>query len=84
MLAEPLVAGRWSGIFGTTQDLLPIVGPAPDRKDLWVSCGYSCHGNVLGFACGELVAKAILGRPAPELELFDPARVLAARPESRV
>jgi hypothetical protein len=34
--------------------------------------------NVLGLACGELVAEAILGRPAPELELFDPARLIAA------
>jgi glycine/D-amino acid oxidase-like deaminating enzyme len=32
---------------------------------------------VLGLACGELVAEAILGRPAPELELFAPARLLA-------
>jgi gamma-glutamylputrescine oxidase len=84
MRAEPLVVGRWSGIFGTTEDLLPIVGAAPHRDDLWVSCGCSGHGNVLGFACGELLANAMLGRPAPELELFDPARVLAARPESRV
>jgi glycine/D-amino acid oxidase-like deaminating enzyme len=30
----------------------------------------------MGLACGELVAQAILGTPAPELELFDPSRVL--------
>jgi hypothetical protein len=30
---------------------------------------------VLGLACGELVAKAILGHREPELELFDPARL---------
>jgi hypothetical protein len=35
------------------------------------------HGNVLGLACGELVAGAILDRPAPELKLFEPARLLA-------
>jgi len=27
-----------------------------------------------GFACGELVADAILGRGSPQLELLDPAR----------
>jgi glycine/D-amino acid oxidase-like deaminating enzyme len=32
---------------------------------------------VLGLACGELVAEAILGRPSPGLELFEPARLLA-------
>jgi glycine/D-amino acid oxidase-like deaminating enzyme len=34
------------------------------------------HGNVLGLACGELVANAILGRREPELELFDPSRLV--------
>jgi hypothetical protein len=29
---------------------------------------------VLGFACGQLVANAILGETAPQLDLFDPAR----------
>jgi glycine/D-amino acid oxidase-like deaminating enzyme len=47
----------------------------PGRNGVWVSRGYSGHGNVLGLACGELVAKAILGRREPELELFDPARL---------
>jgi hypothetical protein len=31
---------------------------------------------VLGLACVELVAGAILGAPAPALELFDPVRLL--------
>jgi glycine/D-amino acid oxidase-like deaminating enzyme len=53
------------------------VGRVPGRDDVWVSCGYSGHGNVLGLACGELVAGAVLGRSAPELELFEPARLLA-------
>lgn len=79
MRVEPRVDHRWSGIFGTTEDLLPLVGEVPGREEVWVSCGYSGHGNVLGLACGELVAGAILGRPAPELELFDPGRVLPGR-----
>jgi gamma-glutamylputrescine oxidase len=70
------ITHRWSGIFGVTDDLLPLAGPVPDRDGLWVACGYSGHGNVLGLTCGELVAQAILARPAPELSLFDPARVL--------
>jgi hypothetical protein len=38
--------------------------------------GYSGHGNVLGFLCGELVAGALLDHAPPELALFDPARLL--------
>jgi gamma-glutamylputrescine oxidase len=72
-----VVEQRWSGIWGTTPDLLPLVGRVPGRNGVWVSAGFSGHGNVLGFACGELVARAIAGEDAPELALFDPARLLA-------
>ena len=72
---EVTVTHRWAGIFGLTQDMLPLVGPVPGRDErVWVAGGYSGHGNVLGFACGELVADAILGNGSPQLELFDPAR----------
>jgi len=69
------VTHRWAGIFGLTQDMLPLVGPVPGRSGrVWVAGGYSGHGNVLGFACGELVAGGILGGESPQLELLDPAR----------
>jgi glycine/D-amino acid oxidase-like deaminating enzyme len=72
----PSITHRWAGLFGTTDDRLPLVGPVPGRDGVWVAAGYSGHGNVLGLACGELVAQAILGRPAPELEMLEPARLL--------
>jgi glycine/D-amino acid oxidase-like deaminating enzyme len=72
---RPRVDGRWSGMWGTTPDLLPLVGPVPGRDGVWLAGGYSGHGNVLGLACGDLVARAILGSPPPELELFDPSRL---------
>jgi gamma-glutamylputrescine oxidase len=69
------VTHRWAGIFGLTQDMLPLVGEVPGHDGrVWIAGGYSGHGNVLGFACGELVAEAILGRSSPQLQLFDPAR----------
>jgi glycine/D-amino acid oxidase-like deaminating enzyme len=71
------VTHRWAGIFGLVPDLMPVVGPLPEREGAWVAGGYSGHGNVLGFACGELVAEAILGRRHPLLGLFDPARLVA-------
>ena len=72
----PAITHRWAGIFGTTEDRLPLVGHVPGDDAVWVSAGYSGHGNVMGLACGALVAGAILGHPAPELELFEPARLL--------
>jgi glycine/D-amino acid oxidase-like deaminating enzyme len=73
---EVRVDYRWAGIFGLVLDFLPVVGPLPDREGTWVAGGYSGHGNVLGFACGRLVARAILGDRDPLLDLFEPARLL--------
>jgi gamma-glutamylputrescine oxidase len=70
----PVVTNRWAGIWGTTPDLVPLVGRVPGRRDVWVAGGYSGHGNALGLACGDLVARALLGESPPELALFDPAR----------
>jgi glycine/D-amino acid oxidase-like deaminating enzyme len=68
---------RWAGIFGMVFDFLPVVGRVPGTGDLWVAGGYSGHGNVLGFACGRLVARAILGDRDPLIDLFEPERLLA-------
>jgi glycine/D-amino acid oxidase-like deaminating enzyme len=74
----PKISHRWAGIFGNTEDRLPLVGRLPGSDRVWVSVGYSGHGNVMGLACGELVADAILGHPASELQLFEPARLISA------
>jgi gamma-glutamylputrescine oxidase len=73
----PRVTHRWAGIFGLTQDLLPLVGPVPGHDGVWIAAGYSGHGNVLGLMCGELVASALRGSGDVLLELFSPARLLA-------
>jgi glycine/D-amino acid oxidase-like deaminating enzyme len=73
---RPAVTDRWAGIWGTTPDLMPLVGEV--REGVWVAGGYSGHGNALGLACGDLVAMAVLGERPSELELFDVARSGAA------
>ncbi len=72
---RPAVARRWAGIWGTTPDLVPLVGPVPGRDGVWVAGGYSGHGNALGLACGDLVARALLGEEPAELAIFDPRRL---------
>jgi gamma-glutamylputrescine oxidase len=77
LAGEPVrVTHRWAGIWGTTRDALPLAGRVPGRDGIWAALGYSGHGNVLGLAAGDLVARAILGERAPELELLDPARLI--------
>jgi glycine/D-amino acid oxidase-like deaminating enzyme len=77
LVGRPLrVDYRWAGIFGLVFDFLPVVGRVPGAEDLWIAGGYSGHGNVLGFACGRLVARAIQGESDPLLDLFEPSRLL--------
>ena len=77
LVGRPLrVDYRWAGIFGMIFDFLPAVGRVPGEEGLWITGGYSGHGNVLGFACGRLAARAILGDRDPLLDLFEPARLL--------
>ncbi len=79
LVGGPLViTHRWAGIFGLVLDFLPVVGPLPTNDRVWIAGGYSGHGNVLGFACGRLVADALRGDHDPLLELFEPARLLGA------
>jgi gamma-glutamylputrescine oxidase len=81
LVGRPLrVEYRWAGIFGLVFDFLPVVGRVPGLEGIWVAGGYSGHGNVLGFACGHLVARAIMGEHDPLLDLFEPSRLLAGAP----
>jgi sarcosine oxidase subunit beta len=73
---QPRIMHRCAGIFGVTSDRLPLAGPVDGEDGLWVACGYSGHGNMLGLAYGELVAEAIFEQWRPELDLFDPRRLL--------
>ncbi len=76
LISRPVrLTHRWAGIFGVTADQLPLAGRLAGSDRVWLACGYSGHGNVLGLVCGELVGEAILGRPRGELALFDPARL---------
>lgn len=83
LVGRPLrVDYRWAGIFGMILDFLPAVGRVPGAEGVWIAGGYSGHGNVLGFACGRLVARAILDDRDPLLDLFDPSRLLGGEGEA--
>ena len=75
---ELTVTHRWAGLLGFTPDLLPVVGALPGRPGVWASLGYCGHGNVLALACGEGIARALLGLADPRLEPLNPGRILGA------
>jgi gamma-glutamylputrescine oxidase len=55
------ITHRWTGVVGYSDDSLPYVGEVQGRPGLYVSGGYSGHGNVPGFMCGRDIADTIAG-----------------------
>lgn len=73
----PAVAGlnlirSWTGVTAVSADQLPVVGEVPRLPGFWIAGGGSAF--TLGPTFARLVAQAIGGTPAPELEFVSPAR----------
>jgi D-lysine oxidase len=69
-LGEPVEAQPWMGARPCFADSLPVIGPAPDRRGLWLAYGHGHWGLTLGPATGRLIAEMITGAtpfcdPAP-------------------
>lgn len=62
----------WTGVTAISADQLPIVGEVPSMRGCWVAGGGSAF--TLGPTFARLMAQAISGRPAPELDIVSPAR----------
>lgn len=70
-----VIEARWSGIMGFTADKVPIAGAL--EEGVYVAAGFSGHGVVVAPEVGRLLARAMRGEPAPELNGFDPHRFRA-------
>lgn len=60
-LGERLDPAPWKGARPCTPDMMPIIGPAPKHRGLWVGIGHAHHGFTLGPATGHLIAQAMTG-----------------------
>ena len=67
--------GAWAGLRPATSDDLPLIGPVPGVRGLWVAAGHYRNGVLLSALTGLDVAASLLGgkRVLPR-ERFDPAR----------
>ena len=74
-LAERLDTEPWMGARPCTPDMLPVIGPAPQHRNLWFAFGHAHHGLTLGAVTGRLVAEMITG----EAPFVDPAPYAATR-----
>jgi glycine/D-amino acid oxidase-like deaminating enzyme len=73
---EPDVVERWAGVLSQTPDGFPYVGALPGRSRVHACGGWGGAGNVLGFACGGLVASHLLGVVTVIPDEFDATRIL--------
>ena len=69
---EAFASGRlvrsWSGLYDTTPDWNPVLGPVPGVPGLQVAFGFSGHGFKLSPMIGRMLAQSLLGRE-PDLPL---------------
>jgi glycine/D-amino acid oxidase-like deaminating enzyme len=74
--AEPCADTAWSGVFGTTADGLPLIGPVPGHPHVLAAYGYGGNGITFGFLAAQLIAGLIGGRSADWYDDFQVGRPL--------
>ena len=68
----------WTGFRAATADKLPLIGPWPEDKTIWLATGHEGLGITTSLATGRLLADQITGKqPAIPVEPFLPSRVLS-------
>jgi len=74
-LAERLDTEPWMGSRPCTPDMMPVIGPAPQHRNLWFAFGHAHHGLTLGPVTGRMVAEMVSG----EKSFIDPTAFRADR-----
>ena len=67
----------WMGERPCTPDMLPVIGRAPDRDDVWFAFGHGHQGFTMGPVTGRLVAETMTGdKPVIDPAPYRPERFL--------
>jgi D-hydroxyproline dehydrogenase subunit beta len=68
----------WSGVRPMSPDGLPLIGPVPGVRGLYVCGGHGGQGVILGGGSGKLVTQMLIGaEPFMNAEPFSPGRFFA-------
>jgi glycine/D-amino acid oxidase-like deaminating enzyme len=51
----------WSGVFGETDDGLPLIGPVPGHRHLFAAYGYGGNGITFSFLAARMIARQMRG-----------------------
>jgi glycine/D-amino acid oxidase-like deaminating enzyme len=60
----------WSGVFGATEDSLPMIGPVPGRPATWAAFGYGGNGITFSAIAAEVLGAALEGGNHAGAKLF--------------
>ncbi|MFF7898933.1 NAD(P)/FAD-dependent oxidoreductase [Streptomyces sp. NPDC088817] len=75
VLAKTPVRAAWSGVRPMSPDGLPVVGPAPGARGLWLLTGFGIDGMPLAPGTARLLAEHLVsGHHAADAEPFAPER----------
>jgi sarcosine oxidase, subunit beta len=77
----------WVGLYETTPDHQPFLGPVEEVEGFWCACGFSGHGFQMAPAVGSLLSELLVdGRSQLDLAPFSPdrRRLGAWEPEANV
>jgi sarcosine oxidase subunit beta len=74
-LLELGIQTAWVGLYETTPDHQPFLGPVEEVDGFWCACGFSGHGFQMAPAVGALLGELIVdGRATLDLGPFSPGR----------
>jgi sarcosine oxidase, subunit beta len=86
-LLDAGIRTAWVGLYESTPDHQPFLGPVDRLPGLWCACGFSGHGFQMAPAVGRLLAQLLLEeRSDIDISQFSPQRALigAWHPEHNV
>lgn len=64
------IAYRWSGVFGSTPDGLPLIGEERRHPHVWFTLGFGGNGITFSAIAASMLRDEFLGRPHPDSRLF--------------
>ena len=70
VLAEARIMRGWAGLYDTTPDGNPILGPVPEVAGFLVAAGFSGHGFMHSPATGQIIAEMI-AHGAPSIDVAE-------------
>jgi D-amino-acid dehydrogenase len=74
---EILLDKPWMGRRASTPDSLPLIGPAPRHKNLWLAFAHAHMGFTMGPISGQIIANYVTAESQPvPVEPYLPNRYL--------